>query len=155
MAGQPPWRGAPPERAAIAADQDAGPSSSGSDLGVTEDLEDCSPFYNMDGSADLNFDADEGKVTETVGGAARTSGASSKAPTMEVAGNFRAIGQNRVLIVLGGVKDQYTLVVPPEGDQCILAKGEATAVDLSRSWFGTEAEDPGPPGPDAAATTSA
>lgn len=95
-------------------------------------------------------------MTETIGGAARTSRANSKAPTVEIVGAFRVVGRtNRVMIVLGGVNHQYTLVLPTDSDQCILAKGDATAVDLSRSWFGTEEEDPGPPGQDDGASTSA
>jgi hypothetical protein len=110
----------------------------------------------MDGSADLTFDIDKGVVTETVDGAARTSRAGSDAPTVEIVGAFRAVGRsNRVTIALGGVSNQYTLVVPTDGDQCILAKGDATAVDLSRSWFGTDEEDPGPGGPDDSATKRA
>jgi hypothetical protein len=99
----------------------------------------------MDGRADLTFDVDKGVVTETVDGAAQTSRAGSNAPTLQIVGAFRAVGRtSRVTIALGGVSRQYTLVVPTDGDQCILAMGDATAVDLSRSWFGTDEEDSGP-----------
>jgi hypothetical protein len=125
-----------------------------SDVDVATDLADCSPFYNMDGRADLTFDVDKGVVTETIGGAARTSRADSSAPSVQIVGAFRAVGQtSRVTVALGGVSHQYTLVMPTDGDQCILAMGEATAVDLSRSWFGTDEEDPGPQ--DDSATTRA
>jgi hypothetical protein len=107
-----------------------------SDASVMEDLDSCSPFLAIDGGRELDFDTASGAVTET---AASSDGLRDPAssPSIRMIGTFVASDQTgRVTMVIGGARRDYTLVIPANGDQCILALGKANDVDLQRSWFG-------------------
>jgi hypothetical protein len=116
-----------------------------SSLEVAENLEDCSPFYNFDGGQELEFDTQKGTVTETHKALAQTSPADTQGPAVKIVGDFAVAQSNRVETKLGGVMLEYTLVIPTDGDQCILAVGAATSVDLEQSWFGDVDQGPEPP----------
>jgi len=133
-AGQP-LRGA---CRALAQDDD----SDSSDLSIYDYVEECSPFSSVDGSRQLDFDSVTGAVTLEDDSADLPSAASDATPGKAV-GTFAADEDTeQVYVRVAGATRQYTLVVPTDGGQCILAAGATEAADLNRSWFGAVEEDP-------------
>jgi hypothetical protein len=125
----------------------ARPTATPPESSIAAELSECSPFYGFDGSQELDFDPERGVVVETIDPPAGGGGARSS-PPIELAGTFSVKARTgRVFVAIGGVRREYTLVVPIESAQCILAFGSAKTVDLKRSWFATSSdeEDADPP----------
>jgi hypothetical protein len=109
---------------------------------VLDDLDSCSPFVAIDGDKELDFDTATSVVTETAGTSSGLRGPTA-APSTRVTGTFAASDETgRVTLTIGPLRREYTLVIPADGDQCILALGKANAVDLQQSWFGEVSDDP-------------
>jgi hypothetical protein len=97
-------------------------------------LENCSPFYSFSGGEYLEFENDA--VIETK----QQPGDSDR--TVSVRGAYVVLGSRRVVrITVGGSTREYALVVPTDGDQCILAAGAEHAADLKQSWYGELGDD--------------
>lgn len=109
---------------------------------VLDDLEGCTPFLAIDGDRELDFDTSSGQVVETViPEAPIRSGGPAETPTR--VGTFSTAERtSQVSIVIAGVRRQYTLIIPGDGTQCILALGSADNVNLERSWFGQVSDGP-------------
>jgi hypothetical protein len=110
-------------------------------VSVADDLGACTPFLAIDGERTLDFDVAHGEVVETVtpSGPQRSGGG---AATTRVGTFSTAERASRVVTVLAGVRRRYTLIIPAEGTQCILALGGPQAVNLERSWFGQASDGP-------------
>jgi hypothetical protein len=118
------------------------------DAAVMDDLDSCSPFLAIDGDKELDFDTASGAVTETAGASEDLRGPASS-PSIRLIGTFVASDQTgRVTMLIGGARREYTLVIPADGEQCILALGKANAVDLQQSWFGEISDDAEADAPD-------
>jgi hypothetical protein len=117
-----------------ASDTDAEPT-------IYDSIDDCSPFSSVDGSRQLEFDVASGRVTlsDDAGGLLAPAGG---APLKSV-GTFAADETTQqVFVRVAGAIGRYTLVVPSDSEQCILAAGASDAANLERSWFGRPEEDP-------------
>ena len=113
-----------------------------SDLSIYDYVEECSPFSSVDGTRQLDFDSVTGAVTLEDNSADLPSAASDTTPGKAV-GTFAADEDSeQVSVRIAGATRQYTLVVPTDGGQCILAAGATESADLNRSWFGAVEEDP-------------
>jgi hypothetical protein len=124
----------------VAADPPAARRGPGAVL--ADSLEACSPFYDIEGAKELDFDA-TGAVTESIQPPDKPRGDGDQPPA-EVVGRFEIAGPTgRVVVMIGNVRQEYSLVIPGEGSQCILAMGNAKTVDLQRSWFAAPSDDPG------------
>lgn len=124
------------------ADDDSEPGDEAMDASVMDDLEACSPFSALDGDKEIDFDVASGEVTETEGASNRLRG-DARSPSTKTIGTFVASDQTgRVTMTIRGARRNYTLVIPADGDQCILALGRADAVNLQQSWFGEISDDP-------------
>jgi hypothetical protein len=115
-----------------------------SEESIFDSIDECSPFFSVDGSQQLEFDIESGLVTLS-DDAHGLMAPASDAPLKSV-GTFAADERTRqVFVRVAGENRRYTLVVPSDGEQCILAAGTSNAADLRRSWFGSVEEDPGFP----------
>lgn len=118
-----------------------GASDPSSEETIFDFIDECSPFSSVDGSQQLEFDIVSGLVTlsDDAGGLLAPAG---DAPLKSV-GTFAADERTQQVIVrVAGVNGRYTLVVPSDSEQCILAAGASNAADLRHSWFGSIEEDP-------------
>ena len=97
----------------------------------------------IDGDRELDFDTASGAVTETDDTSGDLRGP-AKSPAVRTIGTFVTSDQTRrvTMTIVGGPAGRYTLVIPADGDQCILALGKADAVNLQQSWFGEISDDP-------------
>ena len=112
------------------------------DATIVTELSECSPFSGFDGYRELDFDLEKGVVTETIDPPPCGVGARNSTP-IEIAGSFLVKARTgRVVVAIGGVRREYTLVVPVESGQCILAFGGPKTVDLKRSWFAAFSDEP-------------
>ena len=111
------------------------------DVPVIDDLGGCTPFVAIDGERELDFDTEHGQVVET---ATPSEGPGrGGAPSATRVGTFSTDDRtSQVVVKLGGVRREYTLIIPAEGTECILALGAPHAVNLERSWFGQVADGP-------------
>ena len=92
------------------------------------------------GDRALDFDTAHGEVVETAAPAAPEG---RGAPAITRVGTFSTAERTgRVVVVIAGVRREYTLIIPADGTQCILALGPPHAVNLERSWFGQVSDDP-------------
>jgi hypothetical protein len=108
---------------------------------VFDSIDECSPFFSVDGTQQLEFDVVSGLVTlsDDAGGLL----APAKDAPLKSVGSFAADERTQqVFVRVAGVNRRYTLVVPSDSEQCILAAGASNAADLRRSWFGSVEEDP-------------
>jgi hypothetical protein len=106
---------------------------------ASADLEDCSPFYSFAGTEELDFE--DGVVVETREDAGSPPSRDRRAEKRR--GTFAVDDASaRVRITVGKTTRDFTLVVPTDSDQCVLAAGPANAADLQRSWFGELDDDP-------------
>ena len=81
-------------------------------------------------------------MTETEGASGDLRGDASS-PSTTTIGTFVTSDQTRrVTMTIRGARRDYILVIPADGDQCILALGKADAVNLQQSWFGEISDDP-------------
>jgi hypothetical protein len=120
-----------------------------SETTVADDLDGCSPFSSLNGKQTLEFDVATGLVTREDESAGAVSPVDDGPPTTRAIGRFAVDERTRqVLVRLAGVTLQYTLVAPPDSNQCILAADEADTVDLERSWFGEVEDEPDLPSVD-------
>jgi hypothetical protein len=125
---------------AVTPTQKAAADSTLAEPSVADDLEGCAPFLAIDGGRVLDFDSSRGKVVETVAPSPRQ-GRGGAPPTRRIGTFSTAERTSRVVIVLAGVRREYTLIIPADGTQCILALGAPHAVNMERSWFGGQASD--------------
>ena len=94
----------------------------------------------MAGDRALDFDTAHGKVMET---AAPTGPQARGAPPMKRLGTFSTTERaGKVVVTLAGVRREYSLIIPADGTQCILALGAPNAVNLEQSWFGQILDGP-------------
>ena len=122
--------------------QDGSAADAFPDVTVADDLDSCTPFLAIDGDRRVDFDRAHGTVIEAAvpSGPERGDGG---APSRRRVGIFLTNDRTgQVITVIGGVRREYTLLIPAEGTQCILALGAAHAVNLEQSWFG-QASDGG------------
>jgi hypothetical protein len=102
------------------------------------ELEDCSPFYSFSGLESLDFSGNS--VFETrpdPGSQLEPRSQDRRRATFDIDPD-----NGRVRVFTGRSRRDYTLVVPTDGDQCVLAAGPASAANLARSWFGEIQDDP-------------
>jgi hypothetical protein len=104
---------------------------------IVADLEDCSPFFSFTGAKQLDFDA--GTVVQTED----PSSPRDDLLTAPVLGAFVVDeATRRVQLTFRKSTRDYTLIVPTDSDQCILAVGQPNAADLQQSWYGEFVDDP-------------
>jgi hypothetical protein len=109
---------------------------------IYESIDDCSPFSSVDGSKQLEFDIVAGRVTLSDDAGGLLAPTSDAAP-LKIVGTFAADKTTQQVIVrVGGETHRYALVVPSDGEQCILAAGASNAANLERSWFGSVEDIP-------------
>lgn len=124
------------------------PTATPPESSIAAELSGCSPFYGIDGYRELDFDPAKGVATETIDPPPGGVGARNATP-IEIAGTFSVKAHTgRVVVTIGGVRREYALVVPVDSAQCILAFGDAKAVDLERSWFAAVTDEPDADPPD-------
>jgi len=146
--GAPASNLAPETRRVPAARQVDALDAPSSETTVADDLDGCSPFSSLDGKQRLDFDTTTSLVVREDESAGGVSPVDDGAPTTRAIGRFAVDERTgRVLVRLAGVTLQYTLVAPPDSNQCILAADKADTVDLERSWFGEVEDEPGFPSP--------
>jgi hypothetical protein len=133
--------GAPVARRAVTPAQDGAAGDAFDDVPVADDLAGCTPFRAIDGERQLDFDTEHGAVVETATPSHPLRSGGAPPPTR--VGTFSTTDRTSgVVIVLAGVRREYTLIIPADGTQCILALGAPHAVNLERSWFGEAADGP-------------